>query len=100
MIHLRLTTYQPSNFPIIDDGTVLTVRLKGYETIGYAKVISSENEKYTLELELEERVSQDLYPTITWSSTNGIIDTHPYLSLSDDNIYERFIPSIGKQLNG
>ncbi len=100
MIHFTVTTYQPSDFPIIANGTVLPVRLKGNETIGSANVTSLEDGKYTLELKLEEQISQDLYPTITWSSTNGVINNLPHLTLSDDNLYERFVKTIGKQLNG
>lgn len=99
MKHFKVTTYQTSGLPIIENGTVLDVMHGPDNSIGSATVISLENEMYTLELELDEPVNQDLYPTITSSSITDTIYTYPYVSLSNDSTYEHFVLPIGKQLN-
>jgi len=97
---MKIKTYIPDGFPSIIIGDILPIKLSSEEIpIGKAILIERSNSYYQFDLSLNHEVSLDLYPSIQQSSTNGIIDGPPSLSLST-NSQGGFATSLRDQVNG
>lgn len=97
MKYFKAKTYVPYNFPILETNQELDVWLKEEnDWIGKVKVLGIEDDQYLLDFSLNKEVSGDLYATVSQTSSDTGL-SYPHISLSKDQIYERFIQTIGSQ---